>query len=339
MDAVIWLSIVVCISQSAMFSGLNLAFFSISRLELELEMSKGNARAFPIAALRKDSNFLLATILWGNVGVNVLLTLLSGSVLAGVLAFLFSTFVITIVGEIIPQAYLSRNAMSAASFLAPMIRLYQVLLYPLAKPTAIVLNIWLGEESTRYVKESDLVALLRLQKDQEEHTEISNIESAGMINFANIDKLTLLQIGQAIDSDCIITLQNCDSKAGFPEPGTSEYDELIEKVRLSTRRWFVLTDRTGAPRVSLDCHALVQRLYRGESPGLSDYCRAPVVFSDPQATFLDGLKALKADTSSPVPGRHSVFLYWSGTEKRIITASDFMYWLSQGILYPEAPAS
>ena len=52
--------------------------------------------------LRKDSNLTLATVLWGNVTINVLLTLLSDSVLAGVGAFIFSTIIITLFGEIIP---------------------------------------------------------------------------------------------------------------------------------------------------------------------------------------------------------------------------------------------
>jgi hypothetical protein len=34
---------------------------------------------------------MLATILWGGVATNVLLTLLSGSLLTGVAAFVFST--------------------------------------------------------------------------------------------------------------------------------------------------------------------------------------------------------------------------------------------------------
>ena len=54
---------------------------------------------------------MLTTTLWGNVGANVLLALLSNSVMAGTAAFLFSTVVITLVGEIIPQAYFYRNAM------------------------------------------------------------------------------------------------------------------------------------------------------------------------------------------------------------------------------------
>jgi CBS domain containing-hemolysin-like protein len=57
----------------------------------------------------------LPTVLWGNVTINVLLTLLSNSVLAGIGAFAFSTIVITLFGEIIPQAYFSRNALRMAA--------------------------------------------------------------------------------------------------------------------------------------------------------------------------------------------------------------------------------
>ena len=94
---------------------------------------RSNPAAIKILALRKDFNFLLATILWGNVAINVLLTLLSKSVMAGVTAFLFSTVLITFVGEIMPQAYFSRHAMRMGSMLAPVIRFYQWLLYPVAQ--------------------------------------------------------------------------------------------------------------------------------------------------------------------------------------------------------------
>ena len=122
MDNVIWVAIALCISQSAMFSGLNLAYFSVSRLRLESEAATGNPQAKAVLQLRRDSNLLLATILWGNVGINVLLTLLSNSVLAGVSAFLFSTGLITFLGEIVPQAYCSRRALAVASALSPVMR-------------------------------------------------------------------------------------------------------------------------------------------------------------------------------------------------------------------------
>ncbi len=102
-----WIGIALCLSQSAMFSGLNLALFGVSWLRLEALAATGHSDARHLLTLRKDSNFLLTTILWGNVAANVLLTILSDSVFTGGMAFVFSTLVITFGGEIIPQAYFS----------------------------------------------------------------------------------------------------------------------------------------------------------------------------------------------------------------------------------------
>ena len=92
---------------------------------------------------------------------NVLLTLLSDSVLAGIGAFAFSTIVITLFGEIVPQAYFSRNALRMASRLTPLLKVYRVVLFPLAKPTAIILNWWLGPEGIALLRERDFKRLLQ----------------------------------------------------------------------------------------------------------------------------------------------------------------------------------
>ena len=162
MTILVWCGIVFCISQSAMFSGLNLAYFSNSKLRLEVEKKQGNDTAAKILELRNDANFLLTTILWGNVGINVLLTLLSNQVFAGIGAFLFSTLFITLVGEITPQAYFARNAMKMAGILSPVLRIYRVLLYPVAKPAALLLDRWLGKEGIHYYKERDFREMLKL---------------------------------------------------------------------------------------------------------------------------------------------------------------------------------
>lgn len=118
MTLITWFGIVLCISQSAMLSGLNLAYFTISKLELKIGVVNNNKQARRVQALRQDANFLLVTILWANVAVNVLLALLSGSVLTGLIAFVFSTVIITIFGEILPQAYFSRHALNIGSRLS-----------------------------------------------------------------------------------------------------------------------------------------------------------------------------------------------------------------------------
>ena len=79
-NVALWIGIAFCIVQTGIFSGLNLALFSVSRLRLEIEAAGGNGDAVKMLSLRADSNFTLATILWGNVATNVLLTLLSESV-------------------------------------------------------------------------------------------------------------------------------------------------------------------------------------------------------------------------------------------------------------------
>ncbi len=81
--------IAVCLSQSAMLSGLDFGLFTLSRLELQVLERKGDKQAMRVLRLREDAHFMPVTILWGNVAVNVLLALLSGSILSGIAAFLF----------------------------------------------------------------------------------------------------------------------------------------------------------------------------------------------------------------------------------------------------------
>jgi metal transporter CNNM len=151
-----WIGIAACILQSGLFAGLNLAVFSLSLLRLQIEADSGNKDAVPVMELRKNANQVLATIIWGNVTTNVLLTLLSDSVLAGIGAFVFSAFAITLLGEIFPQAYFSRNALAMTARFLPFLNFYRVVLYPLAKPTAMLLDWWLGEEGIAYLREQGL---------------------------------------------------------------------------------------------------------------------------------------------------------------------------------------
>jgi metal transporter CNNM len=62
----IWTGIAFCITQSAIFSGLNLAIFSISKLRLEVEAAGGNRDAAELLVWRQDSNLTLATVPWAT---------------------------------------------------------------------------------------------------------------------------------------------------------------------------------------------------------------------------------------------------------------------------------
>ena len=52
-----------------------------------------------------------------------------------------------------PPGLFSRHALKMASLLYPLLRLYQIFLYPVAKPAAMILDAWLGKESVEFFRE------------------------------------------------------------------------------------------------------------------------------------------------------------------------------------------
>jgi len=316
-----------------MFSGLNLAFFSITKLRLEIESKKNNPQALKVAQLRQDSNFLLATILWGNVGINVLLTLLSESVMVGVFAFLFSTFVITIFGEIIPQAYFSRHALKVASLLSPALRFYQILLYPVAKPSAIALDKWLGPEAVQFIKEKDFRELLKIHIDSEE-TDIEKIEGKGALNFLAIDDLPVVKEGETIDPNSVIQLPFVGDKPVFPEMELSAEDPFLNLIQSSQKKWVVITDNIGDPKATLNSDRFLRAaLFGGQPFNPLLYCHRPIMVKDEHTTVGEVIPKLKVhpERSDDDVIDEDIIIFW-GSQKRIITGSDILGRLMRGIV-------
>lgn len=337
MYLLIWIGIIFCITQSAMFSGLNLAFFSISKLLLEIESKKNNKHAIKIAKLREDSNFLLTTILWGNVGINVLLTLLSNSAMAGLSAFIFSTVIITFLGEIIPQAYFSRHAMKTASLLSPILRFYQFILYPVAKPSSFILDKWLGPEAIAYFKENDLRELLNLHIASPE-TEIEKVEGRGALNFLAIDDLSILKEGEIIDPKSIIELPFENDKPIFDIKSRSCDDPLINNLLASGKKWIIIIDKTGEPKFAFDSNDFLRLVIAVDTDFQPlKLCHRPIVFKDSKTSLGEAISRLKVYPESPEDDviDNDVIIFWSDEQKRIIAGSDVLGRLLRGIVSHE----
>ena len=235
-----------------MFSGLNLAFFSLTRLRLEIEADEDpDGGASRVLALRQDSNFLLTTILWGNVGINVLLTLLSDSVMLGVASFAFSTVVITFFGEIIPQAYFSRNALRMASMLSPVLKFYKILLYPVAKPSAMFLDAWLGKESVHLYAEKFIKLMLK-KHIVDANSEIDDVEGTGAINFLQLDDIKLSQEGEILNPASIIQVSSKKGTVVFPDFEAVADDPFIQAINQSHKKWVIFIDNENNPLTVLD---------------------------------------------------------------------------------------
>ncbi len=343
-DTLVWIGIAFCITQSAIFSGLNLAFFSIGRLQLEVEAKRGNENAAKILRMREDSNFLLSTILWGNVSINVLLTMLSDMVLAGVAAFAFSTVAITYLGEIIPQAYFSRNALKVAAKLTPVIRFYQFLLFPVAKLTALMLDGWLGREGITYFRERELKGLLKAHVDAEE-ADVEHVHGTGALNFLSMEDITVSAEGEPVDPASIISAPCKLDLPILPERGDDSFKTFMHDVNVSGHKWVIICDETNRePRLLLDADGFLRSalLADMDSETIADvspyhYCHRPIVLDDANATLGRALELMKR-SEDQVPELadddvidRDVILLWSEGHQRVLTGADILGRLLKGI--------
>ncbi|MCP3903179.1 MAG: DUF21 domain-containing protein [Planctomycetes bacterium] len=335
-EGLTWIGIALLVIQSGIFSGLNLALFGVTAVRLKTMASMGDEKAARVLRLRTDSNFLLTTILWGNVGTNVLLTLLSDSVLAGAAGFVFSTFVITIGGEIIPQAYFSRNALRMAGLLSPILRLYQVLLFPIAKPSALILDLWLGKESVDYVPEDQIREGLRHHVRADE-SDIGLVEGMGAINFMTLDDVIVAHEGEPVDPESVLRLPHENDRPVFPAFEPSRDDPFVRQVQASEKRWVLIAPGDGVPDRALDAASFLRAvLFATEPVDPARYCHRPVIVTGRRKSLADVIGQLQAEPGDDVIDRDLILL-WAEHDKRVITGADLLGYLLRGISRGTSP--
>jgi metal transporter CNNM len=164
---ILGLGVLLCLS--GLFSGLNLGLMSLDLTSLKIVMESGTKRqawcARRIYPVRKHGNYLLCTILLGNVAVNSTISILIDSLTNGgnaAIAIAASTIGIVIFGEIIPQAICSRYGLYVGGFTIPITYVFLILTAPLALPLSLILNCILGQEIGAIYNRDELLELLRI---------------------------------------------------------------------------------------------------------------------------------------------------------------------------------
>jgi metal transporter CNNM len=335
-----WIGIAFCITQSAIFSGLNLAIFSVSKLRLEVEAAGGSRNAALVLELRKDSNLTLSTVLWSNVTLNVLLTLLSDSVLTGVGAFIFSTLVITFLGEIIPQAYFSRNALRMAAVLSPVLHIYEVALFPVAKPTAVLLNWWLGPEGITFLREQDFRALITRHAGAA-GADIGQLEAIGALNFLDLDDISVLDEGESVDPRSIVMLPMANERPVLPKFERAPNDPFLRQLDASGKKWVIIVSASGQPYLVLDAHHFLRdALFNEISVDPAAYWHRPIIITDASARLGDVIGRMKVTPEHPDDDviDNDLILVW-GKQRRIITGADLLGRLLRGIATRETKST
>jgi metal transporter CNNM len=327
----IWLGIIACIMLSALFSGLNLAVFSVSQLRLQIEADGGNRDATRVLDLRKNSNQVLATIVWGNVGTNVFLTLLSDSVLAGLGAFFFSAAVITLFGEIAPQAYFSRNALRMTARFLPFLIFWRAALFFLVQPTAMLLDWWLGIEGISYLRERDVRSLVA--RAAASGGDIGKLEALGVQNFLDLDDLSVTEEGEPVDPQSIISLPLANERCVLPPFNPAPDDPFLRRVAASGKKWVIVTDLRVEPAFVLDSHHFLRDALFNQVDRTRSACwHRPVIVRDMATKLGDVIGCLKVAPERPDDDviDNDLILVW-GPQRRIITGSDLLGRLLRGI--------
>lgn len=165
-----YLVITALLLLSALFSGLNLGLMSLGPHTLKRKKELGDKQAAKVYEIRKNGNLLLVTLLLGNVAVNSILAIYLGSITVGLVAVVASTGLITLFGEIIPQAVFSRHALNLSAKIVWLVRIFIVVLYPICRPISSMLDWALGEELPTIYSRQELVNIL------EEHSESTDSE-------------------------------------------------------------------------------------------------------------------------------------------------------------------
>jgi len=192
--------LIILLICSALISGAEVAFFSLTRSDIEDGLEE-NSKVFRIISrLLERPKKLLATILVANnfinIGIVILFAYMGEFVFYNIeilwVRFIFEvvivTFLILLLGEIIPKIYASRNRKKFAVFMAYPLKVIDVLFSPLSLPMrhfTIYIHNKLGKQKSN-ISVDQLSQALELTSETDTTKEEHKILQ-GIVSFGNTD--------------------------------------------------------------------------------------------------------------------------------------------------------
>jgi len=163
--------VLCCVCGAGLMSGLTVGYISIDQLELEIKLKTGTQQekedARIIMPILAKHHLLLSTLLLCNALAMESLPIFLDALVPAVVAVLFSTTLLLIFGEVLPQSYCAGpSQIKIARTMAPVIRFLMFICYPICYPISVGLDHLLGlHGKTRFIKK-DLKALIELHQLQ-----------------------------------------------------------------------------------------------------------------------------------------------------------------------------
>ncbi|XP_053510201.1 metal transporter CNNM4 isoform X1 [Ictalurus furcatus] len=211
----LWLQvIVICclLVLSGMFSGLNLGLMALDPMELRIVQSCGTDKekkyARKIEPIRRKGNYLLCSLLLGNVLVNTTLTILLDDLIgSGIGAVIASTVGIVIFGEIVPQALCSRHGLAVGANTILVTKFFMLITFPLSYPISKLLDFVLGQEIGTVYNREKFLGMLKVTEPYNDlvKEELNMIQGALELRTKTVeDVMTPLSNCFMIHSDAVL---------------------------------------------------------------------------------------------------------------------------------------
>jgi gliding motility-associated protein GldE len=190
-------ALLVC---SALISGAEVAFFSLTRSDIDQGLEEKSTAFQIISRLLERPKKLLATILVANNFINIAIVILFASVgkyifhqitigwIRFALEVVVVTFLILLFGEIIPKIYANRNRIKFAMFMAQPVKFLDIFFSPISLPMrSITIGIHnkLGKQKSN-LSVDQLSQALELTGEHETTKEEHKILQ-GIVSFGNTD--------------------------------------------------------------------------------------------------------------------------------------------------------
>ncbi|WP_299063105.1 gliding motility-associated protein GldE [uncultured Polaribacter sp.] len=207
------IALIALLISSALISGSEIAFFSLSQTDLNELSNNGKEENIVVTLLEKPRK-LLATILITNNFINILIVLLFASLaetlfgsfnftlnlylftvsIRFLLEIILVTFLILLFGEVLPKVYASRNALRFSKKMSKFIKSVSILLTPFSMPL-IAITKWVekkfGSKASNFSVETLSQALELTSQGATSKDEQKILE--GIVNFGNTETVQIMK--------------------------------------------------------------------------------------------------------------------------------------------------
>ena len=210
------ISFIVLLLCSALISGTEVAFFSLSKTDI-IKISDETKGQNPVVILLQNPSKLLATILITNNFINILIVLifaslgedflkdqnlsltilgftLPSSIVKFSIEVILVTFLILLFGEVLPKVYASRRALKFCNFMSRPLQFLTFFLTPLSFPLINLTNIIekkLGSKNSNFSVEI-LSKALELTSEESTTKEEQKILE-GIVSFGNTETVQIMK--------------------------------------------------------------------------------------------------------------------------------------------------